>query len=66
MVLLDKQIKTKDLLPKMETRTPSDARIYIFSIFENNETLKEKCYHFLVLYYKFFPDNKKRKRNKMY
>ena len=44
MVLLDKQIKTKDLLPKMETRTPSDARIYIFSIFENKETLKEISY----------------------
>ena len=28
----------------METRTPSDARIYIFSIFENKETLKEISY----------------------
>ena len=44
MVLLDKQMKTKDLLPKMETRTPSDARIYVFSIFENKETLKEISY----------------------
>lgn len=40
MVLLDKQIKTKRPPTKMETRIPSDTRIYIFSMAETKGNFK--------------------------